>query len=79
MTDASLPGSMRWIPRGMTVEYLKKANGPMHAVATPDVPLVEASEGYDLPVGVVVRDRDGEAVFRARIAMWVSPKPARKS
>ena len=79
MTDASLPGSMRWIPRGMTVEYLKKATGPMHAVATPDVPLVQASEGYDLPVGVVVRDRDGDAVFRARIAMWVSPKPARKS
>ena len=78
MTDASLPGAMRWIPRGMTVEYLKKANGPMHAVATPDVPLVEASEGYDLPVGVVVRDRDGEAVFRARIAMWVSPRPARQ-
>ena len=78
MTDASLPGSMRWIPRGMTVEYLKKATGPMHAVATPDVPLVQASEGYDLPVGVVVRDRDGEAVFRARIAMWVSPRPARQ-
>ena len=76
--DVSIPASMRWIPRGMTVEYLKKANGPMHAVATPDVPLVEASEGYDLPVGVVVRDRDGEAVFRARIAMWVSPRPARQ-
>ena len=27
--------------KGMTVEYLKKANGPMHATATPDVPLVE--------------------------------------
>lgn len=79
MTDASLPGSMRWIPRGMTVEYLKKANGPMYAAATPEVPLVESTQGYDLPVGVVVRDREGEAVFRARIAMWVSPKPARKA
>ncbi|AKC86142.1 hotdog fold domain-containing protein [Pseudoxanthomonas suwonensis] len=77
MTDASLPASMRWIPRGMTVEYLKKATGPMHAVATPDVPLVESAEGYDLPVGVVVRDRSGDTVFRARIAMWVSPRPAR--
>jgi len=77
MTDASLPASMRWIPRGMTVEYLKKANGTMHATATPDVPLVESAEGYDLPVGVVVCDRSGETVFRARIAMWVSPKPVR--
>ncbi len=77
MTDASLPASMRWIPRGMTVEYLKKAKGTMHAVATPEVPLVESVEGYDLPVGVAVRDRGGEVVFRARIAMWVSPKPPR--
>jgi hypothetical protein len=25
MTDASLPADMRWIPKGMTVSYLKKA------------------------------------------------------
>src|SRR5690349_14389150 len=24
MTDASLPAGMRWIPKGMTVQYLKK-------------------------------------------------------
>lgn len=77
MTDASLPASMRWIPRGMTVEYLKKAVGRMHAVATPDIALVEAAEGYDLPVTVAVRDDAGETVFRARIAMRVSPRPAR--
>lgn len=77
MTDASLPASMRWIPRGMTVEYLKKAVGRMHAVATPDTALVESAEGYDLPVTVAVRDDAGETVFRARIAMRVSPKPAR--
>lgn len=77
MTDASIPASMRWIPRGMTVEYLKKAIGTMRGVATPDVPVVEAATGYDLPVTVVITDPAGEAVFRARIAMWVSPKPSR--
>ncbi|MCI4568673.1 hotdog fold domain-containing protein [Lysobacter sp. CFH 32150] len=77
MTDASIPASMRWIPRGMTVEYLKKAIGTMRGVATPDIPIVEAATGYDLPVTVVVTDPAGEAVFRARIAMWVSPKPPR--
>lgn len=74
MTDASLPASMRWIPKGMTVEYLKKAKGTLHGVATPDQPLVESDRGYDLPVSVVVTDGTGEAVFRARIDMWVSPK-----
>ena len=77
VTDATIPPSMRWIPRGMQVEYLKKAVGTMHAVATPDIPAVAADAGYDLPVSVVVSDPRGEPVFRARIAMWVSPKAAR--
>lgn len=74
MTDASLPASMRWIPKGMSVEYLKKANGTMRAVATPTQPINESVQGYDLPVDVTVVDPAGDAVFRARIAMWVSPR-----
>ena len=74
MTDATIPPSMRWIPKGMTVEYLKKATGTMHGIATPDIPVVEVAAGYDLPVSVVVNNDAGEAVFRARIAMWVSPR-----
>ena len=74
MTDATLPASMRWIPKGMTVEYLKKATGTMHGVATPDVPVVESTSGYELPVTVIVKNDAGEAVFRASIAMWVSPR-----
>ena len=77
MTDVSIPASMRWIPKGMTVEYLKKAIGTQHGVATPEFPPREAAEGYVLPVNVVVTDPQGEAVFKARISMWVSPKPAR--
>ncbi|UHQ22418.1 DUF4442 domain-containing protein [Lysobacter sp. 5GHs7-4] len=76
MTDATIPREMRWIPKGMTVEYLKKAVGTMHGVATPDIPVVAADSGYELPVSVVVSDDGGEAVFRARIAMWVSPRKA---
>ena len=76
MTDVSIPASMRWIPKGMTVQYLKKAVGTQHGVATPEFPPREAAEGYELPVNVVVTDLQGEAVFKARISMWVSPKPA---
>lgn len=74
MTDATLPPTMRWIPKSMTVDYLKKANGTMRGVATPDMAVVESASGYELPVTVLVTDRSGEAVFRARIAMWVSPR-----
>ena len=77
MTEVSIPDSMRWLPKGMQVEYLKKAVGTMYAVATPDIPAVAADAGYELPVSVVVSDPRGEPVFRARIAMWLSPKAAR--
>lgn len=77
MTDASIPSSMRWIPRGMTVEYLKKAVGRQHAVATPAFEPHHAADGYALPVDVVVTDAQGDAVFRASISMWVSPRPSR--
>lgn len=77
MTDASLPASMRWIPQGMSVRYLKKAVGQQHAVATPAASIREATESYALPVDVAVRDAAGDTVFTAQVDMWVSPKPAR--
>jgi acyl-coenzyme A thioesterase PaaI-like protein len=33
--EVGIPAAMRWIPKGMTVEYLKKAVGRMRATATP--------------------------------------------
>ena len=75
--EVSIPPSMRWIPKGMTVAYLKKAVGTMRATATPAFAPREASEGYDLPFEVIVENPQGEAVFKATIAMWVSPKSAR--
>ena len=75
--DAGLPPSMRWIPKGMQVEYLGKAFGTMRAVAVLASPAVEKAEGYALPVEVDVADAAGTTVFRAIISMWVSPRPTR--
>lgn len=74
MVDASLPASMRWIPKGMQVQYLHKAMGTMRAVATPTRPLHEAETGYELPVSVDVRDNHDLVVFHAEITIWISPK-----
>lgn len=79
VTDVSIPASMRWIPKGMQVQYLKKAVGTMTATATPAEAPRESAEGYPLPIDVTVRDTGGEAVFSARIDMWVSPRPAKRS
>ncbi|MEO6687711.1 MAG: hotdog fold domain-containing protein [Dokdonella sp.] len=74
-TDATIPDAMRWIPKGMTVRYLRKAVGTM--IATAQVPTIAAaSSGSDVIAHVDVRDGQGNIVFDADITMWVS---ARKS
>lgn len=72
-TDATIPASMRWIPKGMTVRYRAKAKGTMTATAS--VPtFTDASIAQDLVAQVEVRDPAGTLVFDADIAMWVSPR-----
>ena len=74
-TDATIPDAMRWIPKGMSVRYLKKATGPMTATArVPDI--AAAASGSEAHVMVEVRDAAGEAVFDADITMWISPRKA---
>ena len=73
MTEVTVPATHRWIPKGMTVEYLKKAETDLVAVATPAAP-GDWSQPGPYPVNVEVRDSTGTAVFRAVITMWVSPK-----
>ena len=72
--EVSIPPSMRWIPKGMDVRYLKKAVGRMRATATPAFAPRPADEGYELPFDVVIEDPQGDAVLRAVIAMWISPR-----
>ena len=74
MTEVSIPASMRWLPKGMTVEYLKKSKGGVHATAT--LPEVTEGPGRDVPAAVEIKDDAGELVCRATITMWVSPRKA---
>ena len=74
MTEVSVPATHRWIPKGMTVEYLKKAATDLRGVCRGE-PLPEfGGEGFDWPVTVDVTDRQDQLVFRAVITMWISPK-----
>ena len=76
MTDATIPDSMRWIPKGMSVRYLKKAHGTLVGTAKPEFEIATADSGYELPVRVEVRDGAGDLVFDAAVAMWLSPSPS---
>lgn len=75
MTEVTVPPTHRWIPKGMTVKYLKMAKTDLVAIATPQSPL-EAGVGGEFVVQVVVRDRQGDPVFEALISMWVAPRKA---
>lgn len=73
MTEVSIPATHRWIPKGMTVEYLKIARSDLVAVATPRTQ-IDLSAAGELQVDVAVRDAQGEKVFAALITMWVAPR-----
>jgi hypothetical protein len=57
----------------MTVEYIAKAETNLKAVARTD-PLPQFAAAAELPVTVTVTDTANQAVFRAVITMWVSPR-----
>lgn len=67
MTDASIPAGHRWIPKGMTVQYLAKAKTGVRAVA--DGSQVPWTEPGDHEVPVDIFDDSGTKVFHARILM----------
>ena len=73
LTDAALPPNRRWIPKGMTVEYVAKAQSSLRAKASFGSPPDFAQTG-ELPVFVDVFDDADTVVFRAQIRMWISPK-----
>lgn len=64
---------VRWISKGMTVEYLGKAKTNLRAVAEL-APIPAFDDSIELPVTVNVFDTNDKMIFRAIIKMWVSPK-----
>lgn len=69
MTDVSIPKGARWIPKGMTVEYLAKAKTDVRAVA--DGSDIDWNSTGDKVVTVDVFDAEDKKVFTARITMDV--------
>ena len=72
MLEATLPSSMRWIPKGMTVEYLKIARTDLKAVC--EISTEGLDKPQELPMTVHVIDTSEVMVFRAVISMYLSEK-----
>src|SRR5579862_2758289 len=76
-TDATIADSQRWIPKGMTVRYLRKATGTLLATATVGTPPADAP-AQEAHAIVEVRDAAGDTAFDADITMWISQRAPRR-
>ncbi|QLE84514.1 MULTISPECIES: hotdog fold domain-containing protein [Shewanella] len=74
MAEASIPAHLRWIPKGMSVDYTAKAGTDIRCVAevTPD----QWQEG-DMLVKVTAYDTNNTVVVSGHIKLWISAKPAK--
>lgn len=76
LAEVTIPPHKRWIPKGMSVQYLAKATGDVTCIAETD-PEQWASDDPELDVRVRGELADGTVVIEGLIHLWVTPKPSR--
>jgi len=72
MVDATIPSHLRWIPKGMNVQYVKKARGKLSGRSWID-PDAFAPGDHSIPVEI--HDMSGDIVVRADIMLSVTRRP----
>jgi len=73
LAEASIPDHLRWIPRGMEVNYTAKATSDIRITAEANA--TDWQPG-DLPVKVTAYRDDGTVVVQGTILLYVSEKLA---
>jgi len=71
VTEVTVPPGMTWQSRGMTIEYLRRAESDVTATARLDK--TEWSESQNVALPVTAIDRNGSEVVRAVITIRVEP------
>lgn len=74
LAEATIPKHLRWIPKGMELEYTAKATSDIRAVAETRP---EDWQPGEVPVAVTAYRDDGEAVVRGTIRLHVTERPDR--
>ena len=72
VTEVSIPPTLQWTTRGMTIEYLRRAETGV--IATARLDKSEWTDTQDVGVPVSVVDRNGAEVVRAVITLHVSQR-----
>ncbi|PKL96281.1 MAG: thioesterase [Gammaproteobacteria bacterium HGW-Gammaproteobacteria-8] len=74
--EAGIPPQLRWIPKGMQVDYTARASSDIRAIAEIDPAAWQPGE---VPVQVRAERDDGTVVVQGQILLHVSEKPPRPS
>lgn len=74
MAEGSIPKHLRWIPKGMTLDYTAKAATDIRCVATLDNDLWQPG---NVDVKVTAYDANDVVVVEGSIKLWISEKKAK--
>ncbi len=69
--EVSVPSELRWIPKEMTVKYIKKAKGKLTGICSFDPAILKPG---DVAVPLEIKDTSGDVVLAATIMFYLSKR-----
>lgn len=72
LAEATCPPDMRWLPKGMDVQYLAKSTTAL--TCTAETTEADWAAAPDVPVAVTAVTQDGTVTVAGTIHLWVTPK-----
>jgi len=74
VATTTIPKHLRWLPKGMDVNYLKKSSGTLTCTSTVDPKTIFTLPAYpgDVSIPVEVRNANGDLVTSATVRLWIS-------
>lgn len=67
--EVSISSSLRWIPKGMTVQYAKLAKGKVTGICSFDPNILKPG---DIKIPFELQDQSGDTVLRVTIMFYIS-------
>jgi uncharacterized protein (TIGR00369 family) len=67
--EVTVPAELRWLPREMTVQYIKKAKGKLTAISSFEPATLIPG---DIKIPVEITDESGDPVLKASITFYLS-------
>jgi acyl-coenzyme A thioesterase PaaI-like protein len=72
LAEATCPDDMRWLPKGMEVNYLAKSTTAL--TCTAESTEADWANSPDVPIKVKAVTTDGTVTVEGTIHLWVTPK-----